>query len=211
MRIGDAVKTLPTVKPSTYANRQGVVATRYEDEIGVLVNGRVVWFLEREIEEWNGSSSSVSVGKSAKSVRGQDGGSPLSQSTPRDARTAECTGQGGEERGSGDGSLGTQERAREETVSELAARESGEPPGEWVPGSPQRLVTNPPRGVKPPEWESSPEPLSPPSWPAESLSGLNPGERGAGGGVVARCEGCRELWERPRQRGRPPLNCPRCR
>ena len=211
MNIGAKVTTLPTVRPKLYAGKTGTVAIVNDGELGVLVGGRVVWFLEREIEEWNGSSSGVSARESAKSVREQGGSSPLSQSTPSDARISSCSGQGGEGSGKGDGSLGTQERAREETVSELAARESGEPPGEWVPGSPQRLVTNPPRGIEAPERESSPEPLPPPSWPAESLSGLNPGERGPRGGVVARCEGCGGLWERPKQRGRPSLNCPRCR
>ena len=205
MNVGASIRTLPTVRPKLYAEKVGTIAIKNDGEVGVLIAGRIVWFLEREIEECqNGSSSGVTVGEGAKSARGQGGGSPLSQSTPRDARTSSCSGQGGE--GSGKG-LGTQERARE--GQEVGAMVPRPPRGE--PGGPPEALAIDSRGVKPPERESSPKPLPRPSRGSGDLTGLNPGERGPGGGVVARCEGCRELWERPRQRGRPSLNCPRCR
>lgn len=36
-------------------------------------------------------------------------------------------------------------------------------------------------------------------------------ERGVGGGRLAECVVCHEVWERPAQRGRPSLRCPGCR
>ena len=207
MRVGARVSTLPTVRPKLYAGRVGTVAIKNDGEVGVLIAGRVVWFLEREIEGWNGSSSSVSVRKSVESAREQDGSSPLSQSTPRDARTSSCTDQGGAASGKGDGNLGAQERARE--GQGVGARVPRPPRGE--PEGPQEVTAIDSEGVDGPEGESSPKPLSRPSRGSGEDQELILGERGPAGGVVARCEGCSGLWERPKQRGRPSLKCPRCR
>lgn len=55
---------------------------------------------------------------------------------------------------------------------------------------------------------SEPEGISARSRLAE---GAMVGSRGAHGGVVARCQTCDRLWERPRRRGRPAVVCPECR
>jgi hypothetical protein len=41
--------------------------------------------------------------------------------------------------------------------------------------------------------------------------GLIEGDRGPGGGIMARCVGCGQLWERPARRGRPAIKCEECR
>lgn len=57
MNIGTRVTTLATVRPPKYANKVGAVVTVNEGEYGVLVDGRLVWFREREITECQGSTN----------------------------------------------------------------------------------------------------------------------------------------------------------
>lgn len=179
MNIGSAVKTLPTVKPKLYAGRQGVIATRNEDEWGVLINGRVVWFLEREIEE-NGSTDGDT--RDNGHTNGAAGGSRVvtSQSPVQQPRAP------GLSRG---------------MAATSPVAQSG----------PERPMTKPASPVPGSEPLSALNPVSAAPGPAPSLSGLTPGERGPGGGVVARCGGCGGLWERPKARGRPARMCEPCR
>ena len=230
MKVGNSVKTLPTVKPKLYAGKVGTIAIKNDGEIGVLIAGRVVWFLEREIEEWEDGSlptqlpTTATIAANGKSVKGQTNQTPATgvrhAGQSSSVTSAEETGRTTTRVDQPDstpprvmststreGGLGAQESARE--GQEVGAKVSRPPRGE--PGGPQEGTAIDSRGVDGPEGESAVEPLSPPSWPAESLSGLNPGERGPGGGVVAQCLACSGLWERPKQRGRPSLNCPRCR
>ena len=227
MNVGQSITTLPTVKPKLYAGKVGTVATRNDGEVGVLIAGRIVWFLEREIEEWEDGSlptkspTTATIAANGKSVKGQTKTIPTtgvtSVGTVSSVTSAEGSGQMTTRADLPESTRaremststreGAQERARE--GQEVGARVPRAPRGEL--GGPQEGTAIDSRGVKPPERESSPKPLPPPSWPAESLSGLILGERGPGGGVVASCLACGEAWERPKQRGRPALNCPRCR
>lgn len=52
---------------------------------------------------------------------------------------------------------------------------------------------------------SEPEPPSSNCGPAEGP------QRGPGGGLLATCEECGRLWERPARRGRPAVRCEECR
>lgn len=45
----------------------------------------------------------------------------------------------------------------------------------------------------------------------DSPSRIYQAGRGPGGGVLAVCEGCGEVWEREKRRGRPSLMCEECR
>lgn len=203
MNIGTSIRILPTVKPKLYAGKVGTVATKNEDEIGVLINGRIVWFLEREIEICqNGLSSSVDANRGAPSVKTRDGRSPLSQSTQRGAPTARCTGQGGAGNDESDQlpqALPDAAASCRQTLP--ATREEPRMPHGYP-------VTNPGAGVRGQEAAMGPEEDCGPSRICE---GATEGSRGPGGGIIARCEGCGGLWERPKQRGRPARRCEGCR
>ena len=163
MRVGDTIRTLPTTRPKSYANVGGVIATRNGDEWGVLVKGKLVWFLEKEIELW----------KSARIVERSSTSVPAPGDTMMTA--ASPTG-----------------------VTALT-------------GANVNPLSGPSRPVSSSRPGSSPEPVSASPGPADGLSGLAPGERGPGGGIVAQCVACGQMWERPKQRGRPSHVCRECR
>ncbi len=181
MRVGDSVTTLDTVRPRAYANVTGTVSTRNENEYGVMVNGRLVWFLEREIREC------------------QSQGSTQRPSTP--SRTNGL----GTAHVDGSAKSGLPGSSREGTDSPM-------PTGRALPPmTPYRPVANPPRGEEGSRPGSSPLASSVAVRPAHSLSGFTEGARGPGGGIVAKCQACERLWERPKQRGKPRAVCPGCR
>lgn len=190
-KIGVSVRTLPTVKPKLYAGKTGTIAVKNEDEIGVLINGRIVWFLEREIEIW----SSPTVGTAE----------PPSRKLANNGHTS-STG------------LPARNQSREGSKSDLLpqalptaaascrqtlpiAREEARMPH----GCP---VTNPGVGA---EGQEAAMGLEGDSGPSRICEGATVGERGPSGGIIARCEGCGGLWERPKQRGRPARRCEECR
>lgn len=61
------------------------------------------------------------------------------------------------------------------------------------------------------EWEGAESVLSAPVSSPGVSQGLIEGDRGPGGGLVGKCEGCGRLWERPARRGRPSYKCEECR
>lgn len=75
----------------------------------------------------------------------------------------------------------------------------------------ERALANPRSAVPPPEAVTVPETNSEPVRASQNLSGYRVGARGPNGGMVAKCEGCGELWEREKKRGRPAYKCPTCR
>jgi hypothetical protein len=84
VKVGDSVTTLPTTRPKEYANVSGVIATRNGEEYGVLVKGRVVWFLEREIaNERQASNQEVGAKPTGQEVRQSQARASSSGPSPR--------------------------------------------------------------------------------------------------------------------------------
>ena len=209
VNIGTSIRTLPTVKPKLYAGKVGTIAVRNEDELGVLINGKIVWFVEKEIEE---CMTTVTVPTAVPPTNARGTG-PQSSSKDSVKNARENTGPNMlPGRASSlvtrpDRSLGTQERAREGQGA--GAKLPGEQSG--TPGGPQTATAIDSWVVPGSERPSEPRPPSAAPRGSGDLSGFNPGERGPGGGVVAQCVACGVLWERPKQRGRPSLKCEECR
>ena len=194
MNIGQSIRTLPTVKPNLYAGKVGTIAIKNDGEVGVLIAGRVVWFLEKEIEEWITHGTGAPNATNGECAKGQTKMTPTTGVTRvgivSSVTSAVETGQ-----------TTTRARPAPRASTQERAREGN-------PGTPVAPLTNPSSPVPASERESPPKPVSAPSRICE---GAAVGARGLGGGVIARCEGCGGVWERERRRGRPSLKCPTCR
>ena len=193
MKVGDSVSTLPTVKPKLYAGKVGTIAVRNEDEFGVLINGKIVWFVEKEIE----------ICQSTKPTLSSTGRAPGSSSdrVPADGEGHRAVPTNGPAVTRGSMSAGTTTHGTMRDALPVERRSV----------APRVPLTNPSSPVPGSERPSEPRPPSAASRGSGDLSGFNPGERGPGGGVVAKCAACGGTWERPKQRGRPSLKCEGCR
>ncbi len=185
MRVGDRVTTLPTVRPKLYAGKQGVVYTRVEDEWGVLVNGRVTWFKERELVG-NGPSAASQATENTRD-NGHSGGATNGHAMAREESPVQKPSSSRLR-----GSLGASE-----TMAPVLA--------------PSGPLTNPPRPVNASGGASALVASDTPSRPAHGLSGVAEGSRGPSGGIIAKCGECGGVWERPKTRGRPARVCGECR
>ena len=185
MRVGDTIRTLPTTRPKSYANVDGVIATRNGDEWGVLVNGRLVWFLEKEIEECGTRPTTT-----ATSARSRRTVNDRTQTTPTTGVT-----------NAGTASSATSAESGGQTTMSTSAGQL----------APDRRFSGPSSPASSSRPQSPPVAVSASPGLSDGLSCLSPGERGPGGGIVAQCVACGQMWERPKQRGRPSYVCRECR